>query len=367
MEVQMKNTHKSFAVLMVAVLLLSATVSGFAQTPVVSKPSDTATTKTRQRFAVKTTEEKTSVPANIPDAAKRQGKRGSAPDEVKPMSDVAKNPQTEVRPKTNDSLDDVLVSDPAASATPDANKSTSSLDDVLVSDAPSPSANASANKPSDVPADTQANRHEQASEEAAVVPYYNNFFNTYRLGPEDIVSVSVFGQDRYSRAGIIIPPSGRISLALIPGGVFVNGKTVDEVAEAIKKSYDEYIIDPQVSVSLDKASSYRYSVIGDVAQPGIRLMSHRMTVTEALGEAGGVLQTGDRSRVVVLRRQADGNLKPIAVNVSAIYKGKSPDITYLVPGDQVIVPGNKLKSLQKIMTIFPILSFARIFTGGIFP
>jgi hypothetical protein len=243
-----------------------------------------------------------------------------------------------VKPKTNDSLDDVLVSDPAATTRTDANKSTSSLDDVLVSDAPSPSANASANKPSDVPADTQANRHEQASEEAAVVPYYNNFFNTYRLGPEDIVSVSVFGQDRYSRAGIIIPPSGRISLALIPGGVFVNGKTVDEVAEAIKKSYDEYIIDPQVSVSLDKASSYRYSVIGDVAQPGIRLMS-----------------------------QADGNLKPIAVNVNAIYKGKSPDITYLVPGDQVIVPGNKLKSLQKIMTIFPILSFARIFTGGIFP
>ena len=62
-------------------------------------------------------------------------------------------------------------------------------------------------------------------------------------------------------------------------------RSYEEVAEAIKKSYDEYIIDPQVSVSLDKASSYRYSVIGDVAQPGIRLMSHRLTVTEALGEA----------------------------------------------------------------------------------
>src|SRR4029078_4721648 len=135
-----------------------------------------------------------------------------------------------------------------------------------------------------MPADPQPTPHEQPSEEAAVVPYYNNFFNTYRLGPEDVVSVSVFVQDRYSRSGIIIPPSGRISLALIPGGVFVNGKTVDEVAEAIKKSYDEYIIDPQVSVSLDKASSYRYSVIGDVAQPGIRLMSHRMTVREALAE-----------------------------------------------------------------------------------
>jgi protein involved in polysaccharide export with SLBB domain len=217
--------------------------------------------------------------------------------------------------------------------------------------------------PADVPQDTAANRQEQISEEASVVPYYNNFFTTYRLGPEDIISVQVFGQDRYSRAGIVIPPSGRISLSLIPGGIFVNGKTVDQVAELIKKQYDEYIIDPQVTVSLDKASSYRYSVMGDVGQPGIKLMSHRMTLTEALAEAGGVLATGNKSRVVVLRRQSSGVLLPIAVNVSAIYQGKAPDSTYLVPGDQIIVPGNKLKTLQKIMSFSPILSFARIFTG----
>jgi polysaccharide biosynthesis/export protein len=219
-------------------------------------------------------------------------------------------------------------------------------------------------QPGDVPPETQANRHEQLSEESAVVPYYNNFFKTYRLGPEDVISVNVFGQERYSRAGITIPPSGRISLALIPGGVFVNGKTVDEVAEIIKQKYDEYIIDPQVTVSLEKASSYRYSIIGDVAQPGIRLMNHRMTVTEAIAEAGGVLPTGNRSNVLVLRRQPNGVLSPIAVNVSAIYKGKAPDTTYLVPGDQIVVPGNKLKTLQKIMSFASILSFGRIFTGG---
>jgi protein involved in polysaccharide export with SLBB domain len=216
--------------------------------------------------------------------------------------------------------------------------------------------------PSDVP-DTQANRQEQQSEENAVVPYYNNFFNTYRLGPEDVISVTVFGQDRYSRSGIIIPPSGRISLALIPGGLFVNGKTTEEVEQLIKKRYDEYIIDPQVTVSLDKASSYRYSVIGDVAQPGIKLMSRRLSVTEALAEAGGVLATGNRSKVVVLRKQANGILAPIPVDVSAIYKGRAPDSTYLIPGDQVIVPGNKLKTFQKIMSMVQVIGFARIFTG----
>ena len=215
--------------------------------------------------------------------------------------------------------------------------------------------------PSDVPPDMQANRQEQNSEEAAVTPMYNNFFTTYKLGPEDIISVEVFNQDRYSRKNIIIPPSGRISLSLIPGGVFVNGKTVEEVAEIITKKYDEFIIDPQVTVSLDKASSYRYSVIGDVGQPGIRLMSHRMTVTEAIAEAGGVLSTGDRSKVYVLRRQSTGVMSPIVVNVSAIYKGKAPDTTYLVPGDQIVVPGNKMKKVREWLSFTSVLGFARIF------
>ena len=219
----------------------------------------------------------------------------------------------------------------------------------------------SARTPTDVSDDMQANRQEQMSEEAAINPYYNNFFSTYRLGPEDIISVEVFNQDRYSRKGITVPPSGRISLSLIPGGIFVNGKTVDEVAELIKKRYDEYIIDPQVTVSLDKASSYRYSVIGDVLQPGIRLMNHRMTVTEAIAEAGGVLPTGDKSKILVLRRQTDGMLASIPVNVSSIYKGKLADTTYLVPGDQIVVPGNKLKKIQQILGFANVLSFARVF------
>ena len=218
--------------------------------------------------------------------------------------------------------------------------------------------------PSDIPAETQANRMEQMSEENAVASYYNNFFNTYRLGPEDVISVTVFNQDRYSKSGIIIPPSGRISLSLITGGLFVNGKTVDEVADMIKKRYDEYIIDPQVTVSLDKASSYRYSIIGDVLQPGVRLMSRRLTVTEALAEAGGVLQTGNKSGITVLRRQPNGDLARIPVNVSAIYKGKAPDNVYLAPGDQIMVPGNTLKKIQTIMGLASVASFARVFTGG---
>ena len=218
---------------------------------------------------------------------------------------------------------------------------------------------------SEVTADGKTNRADQDAEEAAIVPYYNNFFTNYRLGPEDVISVSVFQQEKYSRPNIKIPPSGRIyPSALIPEGVFVNGKTPDQVAEIIKKRYDEYIINPQVSVSLDQAGSYRYSVVGDVAVPGIKLMTRRLSVSEAVAEAGGVLATGNRSKVFVLRKQQDGTLKPIQVNLTAVYKGQAPDSTYLVPGDQVIVPGNKLKKLQQIMSFTQVLGFANLFRGG---
>ena len=212
--------------------------------------------------------------------------------------------------------------------------------------------------------DGKTNRADQQAEEDAIVPYYNNFFTNYRLGPEDVISVSVFQQEKYSRPNIKIPPSGRIYLALIPEGIFVNGKTPDQVAEIIKKRYDEFIIEPQVSVSLDQAGSYRYSVVGDVTVPGIKLMTRRLSVSEAVAEAGGVLATGNRSKVVVLRKQQDGTLKPIPVNLTAVYKGQAPDSTYLVPGDQVIVPGNKLKKWQQIMSFSQVLGFASLFRGG---
>ncbi len=297
--------------------------------------------------------------AQSPINATRQRKAtGDAPQtaaEVKPSTDPA---MTSDAPVDKDKSKPAKADGPFSEPTPATATPVTAKGDKAKSKEPG--------KPlAEVTADAQTNRRDQASEEESIIPYYNNFFTTYRLGPEDVISVTVFGQDRYSKGGITVPPSGRISLALIPDGIFVNGKTVDQVAELVKKRYDEFIIDPQVSVSLDRAGSYRYSVIGDVAQPGIKLMSRRLSVTEALSEAGGVLQTGNRSKVFVLRRQANGTLTPIPVNVSAIYKGQAPDSVYLVPGDQVVVPGNTLKKLQTIMGFTQVLTFARLFTGGL--
>lgn len=217
----------------------------------------------------------------------------------------------------------------------------------------------------DMPAEMMANRRETLSEEeAAVVPYYNNFMASYRLGPEDVISITVFNLDRYSKAGIVIPPDAVISHQLIPEGVFVGGKTTRQVADEITKRLDEYVIDPKVTVSLDKAQSAVFWVVGDVGQPGIRPMTRRISLTEALALSGGVLPTGNKKKVAVMRRQANGFMQPTIIDVAAIEKGKMPDNYFLNPGDQIIVPGNRLKTFNQVLSLLPVVSFFRIFTGG---
>lgn len=218
-----------------------------------------------------------------------------------------------------------------------------------------------------VPEETLANRRERISEESDIeLPYYNNFLTAYPLGPEDVISVRLFGTnlEKYNVTGITVPPDGRINYYFIRDGLQVAGKTTQQVADEIAHHLDEYIIDPKVTVSLEKAMSMRYGVIGDVAQPGVRQMTRRLSVVEALNEAGGVLGTGNKKKVVVLHWDADRMIKQIPIDVSAIEKGKSADNYFLSPGDQIFVPGNRWKTVDKVIKALPVISFARIFTGG---
>ena len=225
----------------------------------------------------------------------------------------------------------------------------------------------SAPRRSDVSPETMAARHESlAEEEAAANAYANNFLSTYRLGPEDIISITVFGpfQDRYSKAGIVIPPHAIITHPLIPEGVSVAGKTTQQVQEELTKKLDEYIENPKVTVTLDKAQSAVFWVVGDVARPGIIPMTRRVSVTEALYLSGGVLDTGNKKKVVINRRMPDGFLKPQLIDVAAIERGRQPDNFFLQPGDQVLVPGNRMKTVERWLRLASSFSLFRIFTGG---
>ncbi len=200
---------------------------------------------------------------------------------------------------------------------------------------------------------------------AQVVNYYVNYLKEYRLGPEDVISVEVFGQPNYSKSGIVIPPTATISYQLIPGGVFVAGKSTDQVGQEIARKLNEYIIDPQVTVTLEKVGSARYAVMGDVTQPGIRLMTRRVTVVGALTEAGGILATGSKSKAVIFRTNGLGAVSQVPVNIDSIMKGKEKDID-IQPGDQIFIPGNKMKTFLGVIDTVSKLSGFRMLFGSPF-
>lgn len=194
--------------------------------------------------------------------------------------------------------------------------------------------------------------------ESVILPYYNNYLKEYRLGPNDVITVEVFGQcPDYCKTAITVPPTARISYPLIREGVLVGGKTVEQVADEITKKLDEYIIEPKVTVTLDKAMSVRYSVLGKVAAPGVRIMDRKVSIYEAIVESGGVLKDGDKKRVTLYRFDTQGKLKPQIVNLQDIERGRS-EMIYLSPGDQVFVPDRGFR--LNVNTVFDILSKASI-------
>jgi polysaccharide export outer membrane protein len=196
-----------------------------------------------------------------------------------------------------------------------------------------------------------------------ILPYYNNYLKEYRLGPNDMISVEVFGQcPDYCKTGITVPPNARISYPLIREGVMVAGKTVEQIAGEITQKLDEFIIDPKVTVTLDKAMSTRYSVMGNVAAPGVRVMDRKVSVYEAILESGGVTKDGNRNKVAVVSYGKDGRLTKKMVSLAQMESGKA-EMVYLNPGDQVFVSGKGF-SLEKVFDMIGKASVVRLLFGS---
>ena len=192
-----------------------------------------------------------------------------------------------------------------------------------------------------------------------ILPYYNNYLKEYRLGPSDMISVEVFGQcPDYCKTGITVPPNARISYPLIREGIMVAGKTVEQVAAEITKKLDEFIIDPKVSVTLDKAMATRFAVMGAVATPGVRVMDRKVSVYEAILDAGGVTKDGNRNKIYVVSYGKDQRLTRKEVSLSQMESGKA-EMVYLNPGDQVFVPGKGF-TIGKFLQTLSSASAARV-------
>lgn len=193
--------------------------------------------------------------------------------------------------------------------------------------------------------------------------YYKNYLDEYRLGPNDIISVEVFGQcPDYCKIDASVPPTARLSYPLIREGVFVGGKTVEEVADDVTKKLEEYIIDPKVTVTLVRPGSARYAVMGKVALPGVRIMDRKISINEAILDAGGIAKDGSKKKVFIARVNSEGYYSTEEIDLVAIEQGKIPTM-FLKPGDQVFV-GGKGFTWDKFFKVLGNVSAARILFGG---
>ena len=158
----------------------------------------------------------------------------------------------------------------------------------------------------------------------------------YRIGPEDVLQVSVFSNDALSRT-VPVRPDGMITLPLL-NEVKAAGLTTMELRDVLLKKLVEFVPSPEVAVIVTEVKSFMISVIGQVAKPGRYDLRSSATVVEALAMAGGFKEFAGRSRIVVMRVEGPASRR-IAFDYDRMNARKSPQENFpLRPGDIVMVP-----------------------------
>ncbi|HBK82484.1 MAG TPA: sugar transporter [Flavobacterium sp.] len=163
-------------------------------------------------------------------------------------------------------------------------------------------------------------------------------------------------------SGYNVNQQGNIRIPVL-GEVQVLGYTLEEIRSLLeKKLLDEYFTNEARIFVTVKLSGFPYTVNGEVAKPGTQvLFQEKVTILEAIANAGDVMMTGNRSEVQILRKQPHGfEILTLDLTDKAIIN--SPNF-YLQPNDYVIVKPLKQKSwgtgttgTQTFSTIFASLS-----------
>jgi polysaccharide export outer membrane protein len=156
----------------------------------------------------------------------------------------------------------------------------------------------------------------------------------YRIGPEDLIEIQVFGVDQLART-VRVNSFGMVSLPLI-GPTPVGGMTSSEAERLIsRKLAENYLQDPQVSVFIKEYTNQRVTVEGAVAKPGIYPLRGQTTLLRALAVAGGQGSLSDLSNVVIYRADASGLRTGHTYDIERIRRGEVDDPTVL--NDDVVV------------------------------
>ena len=141
----------------------------------------------------------------------------------------------------------------------------------------------------------------------------------------------------------LVDNDGMINFPII-GKIHVAGLTKTECEDLIKSKIQPYLArteNPLVSVRM---SSYRITVIGEVNRPGvIPVATEKISLVEALAEAGDMTIFGKRDNILLVREDKTGEKHKIRLNMNDANLINSP-YYYLQQNDIIYVEPQKMKA-----------------------
>lgn len=157
-----------------------------------------------------------------------------------------------------------------------------------------------------------------------------------------------------SLQGYLVDPNGNIDIPVL-GRLNVAGKTVEETKLMLVERLKPFLNDP---VILIRFLNFRFTVLGEVGAPNtISVPGERMTILEALGQAGDLTPYSNREKIMVIRE--NNNVREFGyINIHSPEVFQSPYF-YLQQNDIVYVEPIKEATAEvrdPISEVLPIIS-----------
>ena len=159
----------------------------------------------------------------------------------------------------------------------------------------------------------------------------------YVVGPQDVLTLTIFNDDTLSRPSLIVDSQGTIDMPLI-NRVKVAGLTTRQIEEELRRLLgvrtDEqgrlrgFLKNPNISVTVKEFRSQRVYVTGAVRIPGFVELQGDPTLTRALSEAG--YPTVESGSYVLITHSVDGQSPTGAAPV-----GVRPEDQIRVPKEEI--------------------------------
>lgn len=143
--------------------------------------------------------------------------------------------------------------------------------------------------------------------------------------------------------GYLVDNDGNINFPVI-GHMHVQGMTKSQCQDMIREKLLPYMAATENPIVTVRMSSYRVTVTGEVNRPGvIPVSTEKMSIVEALAQAGDLTVYGKRDNIMLIREDETGQKKMVRLNMNDANLINSP-YYYLQQNDIIYVQPNSVKS-----------------------